>query len=108
MTDSFSISPIRIPLYQSPQEREALQGLTVLDHCVQKCDGRFHQEIGKFRFLNEMIKIVSPKYLGNLTTENVKLKTSRCVFRFAKDIIMHHAIKAESSKYFNLSTILSC
>jgi len=71
---------------QSPQEREALQGLTVLEHCVQKCDGRFHQEIGKFRFLNEMIKIVSPKYLGNLTTENVKHKTSRLMFSWTKTL----------------------
>ena len=53
--------------------------MAVLDVCVQKCDSRFHQEIGKFRFLNEMIKIVSPKYLGNLTTDNVKNKTARFV-----------------------------
>jgi len=71
---------------QSPQEREALQGLAVLDVCVQKCDARFHQEIGKFRFLNEMIKIVSPKYLGNLTTENVKNKTARLMFSWTKTL----------------------
>lgn len=46
---------------QSPQEHEALRTLELLEVCVQRCGRRFHQEIGKFRFLNEMIKLVSPK-----------------------------------------------
>ncbi len=46
---------------QSPQEDEALRTLELLEVCVQRCGRRFHQEIGKFRFLNEMIKLVSPK-----------------------------------------------
>ena len=46
---------------QSPQEHEALRTLELLEICVQSCGRRFHQEIGKFRFLNEMIKLVSPK-----------------------------------------------
>ncbi|CAF3263735.1 unnamed protein product [Rotaria sp. Silwood2] len=48
---------------QSPQEHEALRTLELLDVCVQSCGRRFHQEIGKFRFLNEMIKLVSPKVI---------------------------------------------
>ena len=32
-----------------------------LEACVKNCGRRFHQEVGKFRFLNEMIKVVSPK-----------------------------------------------
>ena len=46
---------------QSPQEREALQALVVVEACVKNCGEIFHKEIGKFRFLNEMIKLVSPK-----------------------------------------------
>ena len=46
---------------QSPQEREALQSLVVVEACVKNCGEIFHREIGKFRFLNEMIKLVSPK-----------------------------------------------
>ena len=46
---------------QSPQEREALHALAAIEACVQNCGGRLHQEIGKFRFLNELIKVVSPK-----------------------------------------------
>ncbi|GFO23523.1 ADP-ribosylation factor-binding protein gga3 [Plakobranchus ocellatus] len=46
---------------QSPQEKEALYALITLEACVKNCGRYFHQEIGKFRFLNELIKVVSPK-----------------------------------------------
>uniref|UniRef100_A0A8C5SRR0 Golgi associated, gamma adaptin ear containing, ARF binding protein 1 n=1 Tax=Laticauda laticaudata TaxID=8630 RepID=A0A8C5SRR0_LATLA len=59
---------------QSPQEWEAIQALTVLEACMKNCGKRFHDEVGKFRFLNELIKVVSPKYLGNRTPEKVKSK----------------------------------
>ncbi|XP_070580161.1 ADP-ribosylation factor-binding protein GGA1-like isoform X4 [Ptychodera flava] len=65
---------------QSPQEKEALQALTVLEACVKNCGRRFHQEIGKFRFLNELIKLVSPKYLGDKTTEKVKTKVIELIY----------------------------
>ncbi|KAG1687143.1 ADP-ribosylation factor-binding protein GGA1 [Nymphon striatum] len=67
---------------QSPQEREALQALSVLENCVKTCDYRFHQEIGKFRFLNEMVKIVSPKYLGLQTSEKVKKKVIELLYEW--------------------------
>ncbi|XP_073419084.1 ADP-ribosylation factor-binding protein GGA1 isoform X1 [Dendrobates tinctorius] len=59
---------------QSPQEWEAMQALTVLESCMKNCGKRFHNEVGKFRFLNELIKVVSPKYLGTRSPEKVKLK----------------------------------
>ncbi|XP_053309488.1 ADP-ribosylation factor-binding protein GGA3 [Spea bombifrons] len=59
---------------QSPQEWESLQALTVLEACMKNCGRRFHNEVGKFRFLNELIKVVSPKYLGDRVSEKVKTK----------------------------------
>ncbi|XP_050391534.1 ADP-ribosylation factor-binding protein GGA1 isoform X1 [Patella vulgata] len=59
---------------QSPQEREAEYALATLEACVRNCGQYFHQEIGKFRFLNEVIKVISPKYLGNRTSEKIKKK----------------------------------
>ncbi|KAM4882129.1 ADP-ribosylation factor-binding protein GGA1 [Thomomys bottae] len=59
---------------QSPQEWEAVQALTVLETCMKNCGKRFHDEVGKFRFLNELIKVVSPKYLGSRTSDKVKNK----------------------------------
>ncbi|XP_033226189.1 ADP-ribosylation factor-binding protein GGA1 [Belonocnema kinseyi] len=59
---------------QSTTEWEALQALTLLDTCMRRCGTSFHSEVGKFRFLNEMIKLVSPKYLGNSTPVAVRQK----------------------------------
>ncbi|KAF3700256.1 ADP-ribosylation factor-binding protein [Channa argus] len=58
----------------SPQEWEALQALTVLEACMKNCGWRFHNEVGKYRFLNELIKVVSPKYMGDSASEKVKAK----------------------------------
>uniref|UniRef100_A0A8C2WIE9 Golgi associated, gamma adaptin ear containing, ARF binding protein 3 n=1 Tax=Cyclopterus lumpus TaxID=8103 RepID=A0A8C2WIE9_CYCLU len=58
----------------SPQEWEALQALTVLQACMKNCGRRFHNEVGKYRFLNELIKVVSPKYMGESAPEKVKMK----------------------------------
>ncbi|XP_078466920.1 LOW QUALITY PROTEIN: ADP-ribosylation factor-binding protein GGA1 [Lampetra planeri] len=65
---------------QSPQEWEALQALTVLEACMKNCDRRFHSEVGKFRFLNELIKVVSPKYLGSRASEKVKKRVIELIF----------------------------
>ncbi|XP_020508958.1 ADP-ribosylation factor-binding protein GGA1 isoform X2 [Labrus bergylta] len=65
---------------QSPQEWEAMQALTVLETCMKNCGKRFHTEVGKFRFLNELIKVVSPKYLGTRAPEPVKKKVLEIVY----------------------------
>ncbi|XP_048465435.1 ADP-ribosylation factor-binding protein GGA3-like isoform X3 [Rhincodon typus] len=59
---------------QSPQEREALYALTVLETCMNNCGKRFQNEAGKYRFLNDLIKVLSPKYLGTWSSEKVKAK----------------------------------
>ncbi|XP_030646043.1 ADP-ribosylation factor-binding protein GGA3 [Chanos chanos] len=58
----------------SPQEWEAMQALTVLEACMKNCGRRFHNEVAKYRFLNELIKVVSPKYMGDSVSEKVKTK----------------------------------
>ncbi|XP_036426489.1 ADP-ribosylation factor-binding protein GGA3a isoform X2 [Colossoma macropomum] len=68
---------------QSPQEWEALQALTVLEACMKNCGRRFHNEVGKFRFLNELIKVVSPKYLGDRVSEKVKTKVIEMLFSWS-------------------------
>ncbi|CAL8284587.1 unnamed protein product [Boreogadus saida] len=64
----------------SPQEWEASQGLTVLEACMKNCGRRFHNEVGKYRFLNELIKLVSPKYMGDNVSEKVKAKTIEMLY----------------------------
>nr|XP_057945000.1 ADP-ribosylation factor-binding protein GGA1-like [Doryrhamphus excisus] len=65
---------------QSPQEWEAMQALLVLETCMKNCGKPFHSEVGKFRFLNELIKVVSPKYLGSRAPEPVKTKVQEMMF----------------------------
>ncbi|KAM8878390.1 ADP-ribosylation factor-binding protein GGA1-like isoform 2-T2 [Spinachia spinachia] len=65
---------------QSPQEWEAMQALMVLETCIKNCGKRFHSEVGKFRFLNELIKVVSPKYLGTRAPESVKKKVLEIIY----------------------------
>uniref|UniRef100_A0A2C9JQL0 VHS domain-containing protein n=1 Tax=Biomphalaria glabrata TaxID=6526 RepID=A0A2C9JQL0_BIOGL len=71
---------------QSPVEKEALYALATLEACVKNCGRYFHQEIGKFRFLNEIIKVVSPKYLGNRTSEQVKKKCIEILYSWYKGL----------------------
>ncbi|CAL8284231.1 unnamed protein product [Boreogadus saida] len=65
---------------QSPQEWESMQALLVLETCMKACGKRFHSEVGKFRFLNELIKVVSPKYLGSRSPEPVKQKVLELIY----------------------------
>ena len=71
---------------QSPQEQEALQALAVLEAAVKSCGNPFHQEIAKFKFLNEMIKLVSPKYLGSQRPQHVKQRVIELLFCWTREI----------------------
>uniref|UniRef100_UPI0037E8C4CB ADP-ribosylation factor-binding protein GGA2-like n=1 Tax=Semicossyphus pulcher TaxID=241346 RepID=UPI0037E8C4CB len=65
---------------QSPQEKEALQALTVLEACMNNCGKRFHSEAAKFRFLNELIKVLTPKYFGAWTPQPVKDRVTEVLY----------------------------
>ena len=52
----------------------------MLEACVKNCGKRFHEELGKFRFLNEVIKMLSPKYRGNQTALTVKQRMSSLLY----------------------------
>uniref|UniRef100_H0XCY2 Golgi associated, gamma adaptin ear containing, ARF binding protein 2 n=1 Tax=Otolemur garnettii TaxID=30611 RepID=H0XCY2_OTOGA len=79
----------------SPQEKEALYALTVLEMCMNHCGEKFHGEVAKFRFLNELIKVLSPKYLGSWATEKVKGRVIEILFSwtvwFPEDIKIRDA-----------------
>ncbi|KAF7989165.1 hypothetical protein HCN44_007475 [Aphidius gifuensis] len=70
---------------QSTIEKQAFQSLVLLDTCMKKCGKQFHSEIGKFRFLNEMIKLVSPKYLGDKTPASVRDKVIEILYTWTRD-----------------------
>ncbi|XP_006622144.1 ADP-ribosylation factor-binding protein GGA3 isoform X2 [Apis dorsata] len=70
---------------QSSNETEALQALALLDTCMRRCGPSFHAEVGKFRFLNEMIRLVSPKYLGGKTPAIVRQKVLQLLNMWTKE-----------------------
>ncbi|XP_071575573.1 ADP-ribosylation factor-binding protein GGA1 isoform X6 [Temnothorax nylanderi] len=78
---------------QSLNESEALQALSLLDTCMKRCGPLFHAEVGKFRFLNEMIKLVSPKYLGNRTTVSVRQKVLQLLYVWIREYPRESKIK---------------
>lgn len=65
---------------QSPEEKQALQALTVLEACMNNCGKRFHSEAAKFRFLNELIKVLTPKYFGSWTPQKVKDRVTEVLY----------------------------
>ncbi|KRT86702.1 hypothetical protein AMK59_2175, partial [Oryctes borbonicus] len=70
-----------------------LQILNILDTCMQKCGSNFQSEVGKFRFLNEMIKLVSPKYLGSHTPLSVRQKVLQLMYLWTLDYPKESKIK---------------
>ncbi|XP_074864826.1 ADP-ribosylation factor-binding protein GGA1 isoform X3 [Carettochelys insculpta] len=92
---------------QSPQEWEAIQALTVLETCMKNCGERFHDEVGKFRFLNELIKVVSPKYLGSRTPEKVKSKILELMYSWT--LGLPHEVKiTEAYQMLKKQGIVKC
>ncbi|VDM33766.1 unnamed protein product [Hydatigera taeniaeformis] len=71
---------------QSPQEKEALSALVILDLCVQNCGPNFHKELGKFKFLNELMKVLLPKHLGDSTPPVVRDKCIMLMFAWQRDL----------------------
>lgn len=58
-----------------------------------RCGNAFHSEVGKFRFLNEMIKLVSPKYLAAQTPSNVRQKVLQLLYVWTLDYPKETKIK---------------
>ena len=72
---------------------ESSVALQLLDTCMKHCGVSFHAEVGKFRFLNEMIKLVSPKYLGGQTALAVKQRVLLLMHTWTVDCPQETKIK---------------
>ena len=59
--------------------------MAVLEACVKSCGPTFHSEVGKFKFLNEMIKLVSPRYMAGQTPEHIKKKIIEMLFLWTRE-----------------------
>lgn len=64
-----------------------------MDICVRKCGSRVVNEIGKYKFLNQFIRLLSPKYQGFETSLEVKEKAIRILFSWKQS--MKHVEKLQ-------------
>ncbi|CAG7733895.1 unnamed protein product [Allacma fusca] len=65
---------------QSKSEAQAIHAFEFLEAALEaETEGsiEFRTEIGRYRFLNEIIRILSPKYLGEVTPKSVKERAVR-------------------------------
>ncbi len=53
---------------------------------MKNCGEPMHEIIGRFRFLNEMIKLISPKYYGTRTSEATKKKCIELIYAWSRDL----------------------
>nr|XP_054592257.1 ADP-ribosylation factor-binding protein GGA2-like [Nothobranchius furzeri]XP_054592259.1 ADP-ribosylation factor-binding protein GGA2 [Nothobranchius furzeri] len=65
-----SSSPIKSCLHM--RKKLFRLSLSVLEACMNNCGKRFRSEAAKFRFLNELIKVLTPKSFGAWSPQKVK------------------------------------
>lgn len=76
----------------SSNPKVVLQSLDILDECMTKCTS-VHNEVGKFKFLNELIKLVSPKYKGDETSRDIQCKILDLLLIWTIQYPQEHKIK---------------
>lgn len=91
---------------KSAREEEALLGLNLIEACVQNCGQRFHAEVGKYRFLNELIKLISSKYDGDWTPDAVKKRIVQCMYSWTLGLPKENKI-AEAYKMLKQQGIVT-
>ncbi|XP_034119152.1 ADP-ribosylation factor-binding protein GGA2 [Drosophila albomicans] len=64
---------------RSSNVTEATRAIALLEECMMQCGDDFQDEASKFRFLNELIRLVSKKYLGAETPHVVKQRIMECL-----------------------------
>ncbi|KAF8353562.1 apt-9 [Pristionchus pacificus] len=70
----------------TPNQDEAFFVLQTIEALAQRCGAKVHTKIGKYRFLNQMVKLISPKHQGSLTSEKVREKTIALLFVWQKQM----------------------
>ncbi|CAD5216162.1 unnamed protein product [Bursaphelenchus okinawaensis] len=68
----------------SPNQHESLHSLEVMEAVVNRGGLRCANELGKYKFLNQFIRLLSSKYQGNQTAENVKKKAIELLYAWSQ------------------------
>ncbi|XP_011202339.2 ADP-ribosylation factor-binding protein GGA3 [Bactrocera dorsalis] len=58
---------------------ESTRAINLLEECMSKCGPEFQAEVAKFRFLNELVYLVSKKFQGGETPAAIKKRIIECL-----------------------------
>lgn len=64
---------------QSSNVTQSIRGIALLEECMDKCGNTFQDEVSKFRFLNDLIRLVSHKYQGKNTPTAIRDRIMNCL-----------------------------
>ncbi|CAD6193029.1 unnamed protein product [Caenorhabditis auriculariae] len=70
----------------SPDQDEALYSLQTVDALARRCGEKVHIRLGRYRFLNQLVKIITPKYLGAQTSQEVKNFAIKLLYTWQRSI----------------------
>lgn len=65
---------------QSPLELEALTACHIVEYLMREGSHEIHKHVAMYKFLNDCIRVLSPKYLGKRTTQQVKYRVTELLF----------------------------
>ncbi|XP_016948533.1 ADP-ribosylation factor-binding protein GGA2 [Drosophila biarmipes] len=78
---------------RSPNVTEATRAISLLEECMTQCGEEFQDEAAKFRFLNELIRLVSKKYMGAETPHEVKQRIMECLLLWTTEFPQRQKIR---------------
>ncbi|EDW65836.1 ADP-ribosylation factor-binding protein GGA1 [Drosophila virilis] len=78
---------------RSTNVNEAIRAIALLEECMTQCGDVFQDEAAKFRFLNELIRLVSKKYDGAITPLMVKQRIMECLLLWTTEFPQRQKIR---------------
>nr|XP_016936944.1 ADP-ribosylation factor-binding protein GGA1 [Drosophila suzukii] len=78
---------------RSTNVTEATRAISLLEECMTQCGEEFQDEAAKFRFLNELIRLVSKKYMGAETPHEVKQRIMECLLLWTTEFPQRQKIR---------------
>ncbi|CAB3399470.1 unnamed protein product [Caenorhabditis bovis] len=70
----------------SPDQDEAYAAFETIDYLVRNCGEKIHEKVGKHRFLNNLVKVTTPRYLGSKTSPEVQAIAIKLLYTWQKTI----------------------
>merc|ERR1712168_177541 len=79
--------------FQSPIELEALSACHIIEYLMREGGHEIRKHVAMFKFLNDCIRILSPKYLGKRTEKTVKDRVIELIYCWSEALPSYHKLK---------------